>query len=455
MARYAVISKGLLVSDIERIVKQHGGKDIRYAPILGQVFCTLEDEAARRLDEVPGITVKPVKSVSTEYVEAEQVSAPVLPKGVETMIEPCYSALQGSLFGYWYQLREMSDPPITGLGGNCALLDSGVRKSHRGLRGKVVYEANLSNSPTYEDVFNHGTGCAYILCGGMHALGQDSGLAPGAYISNIKVLDDNGVGSEENVVLGLEEVYRLIQEAFEKGYTYPDEEIITAVNLSFGAPDDGDPDNPIRVACRKVVTAHEKYMGYRMMVIAAAGNQGPAPGSICSPACDPEVFAVGSCSFVPFEIMPTSSRGPTKEGYTKPDVVFFGSNIAVASATGDDDYTIKSGTSFAAPYIVGGGFNGWEVARRFISPDITIDRQGYTEFVQTCSVKPEGAPVPAGQKDNTYGWGLPLGSEVVRRMTGMAAPAMALTGMTDLIAPVIGLGMVGMMMSNMMKGMKV
>ncbi|GAI71092.1 unnamed protein product, partial [marine sediment metagenome] len=56
-------------------------------------------------------------------------------------------------------------------------------------------------------MFCHGTGVAYVAAGGVH--GEDAGVAPGASLWNIKVLEDDGTGSEENVVLGLEHVMEM------------------------------------------------------------------------------------------------------------------------------------------------------------------------------------------------------------------------------------------------------
>ncbi|GAJ01361.1 unnamed protein product, partial [marine sediment metagenome] len=114
------------------------------------------------------------------------------------------------------------------------------------------------------------------------------------------------------------------------------------MNMSWGVPDDGDPDDPIRVACR---AAFEVRIG----PVAAAGNSGPAPGSIMLPACDSGVVGVGAVTFMPFDVWEYSGRGPTLEGLIKPDMVFYGVRVLTASSRGDEAYVVKSGTSFSAP----------------------------------------------------------------------------------------------------------
>jgi len=456
MNRYAIIAKGRPLADIERIAKEYGGSDMTYAPAVGQLFCTLDPSAAARLNNVDGLTVKQLKRVSTKYTDALQVSVPekqiTLPRqGLATPLDT-YSALVSSTAPYWYEVASSFDPPITGAGGTCAILDSGVRKTHRGLLGKVIYEKNFSNSPTLEDIYNHGTAVAYALCGGQFAEHQDQGIAPGVLVVSIKVLDDDGEGDEENVVLGLNEVIRLIDEAYDAGHVSLDPEVITSVNLSFGEPDDGDPDNPLRVACRAVRGAHEEKYGWKMPVVAAAGNGGPVPGSIVCPACDPEVWAVGAANISPYGVSSYSSRGPTLEGHVKPDIVFYGTNITLASSADDDSYVVKSGTSFAVPFAVGAGFNLWEILRR-VDPEgaESLTTEELLHWISQVSVKPEGLPV---DKDNDYGYGLPSGGVLAQMMTGAAVPGLITSGIISMVVPIMGLAMVGMMMSGMTKGMR-
>lgn len=449
MTRYAVISKGLTVSQLVEQVKRFGGRNIRVASATGQVFCHLDDDAAARLNDVPGLTVKRIKKVSTKYTDAQQVTVPTYRGAGEALeVEPTYAAIQGILAPGWYELRDMFAPPIIGTGATVAILDSGIRKTHRGLRGKVVYEANLSDSPTVEDIFDHGTAVAYCLCGGRHAPGEDSGGAPGAKVMSIKVLDDDGEGSEENVVFGLEEIIRLVGEEFEKGLSLTDDMYINGINMSFGEPDDGDPDNPIRVACRKAIHAPEEYGGSSLPNIAAAGNAGPEPGTVMCPACDEEVCATGVLTFIPFDVWMLSSRGPTKEGLIKPDIVWYGVNINTASARDDDAFVVKSGSSFSAPYLAAGACCGWEVLVRQAGEATRMSAEDWIEWAKRIVVKPSGVPM---EKDNTYGYGLPWGGEFIRQITGMSVPAMV----TEMVTPVIGIAMMGMMIAGVMKGIKV
>lgn len=150
--RYSVISHGMTPDMIEVEVKKAGARDITRTKLLGHIFCELDKEQAAALSRVPGLAVKELK----DFV-AHQVTAALSP--VETVSD------------VFYLLRSYFNPPLTGVGLTVAVLDSGIRKTHQSLQNKVVYEANYSGSPTPDDIFGHGTQVAFVVAGGMHALG--------------------------------------------------------------------------------------------------------------------------------------------------------------------------------------------------------------------------------------------------------------------------------------------
>ncbi len=436
--RYSVISKGLTITELQLEVNRCGGKNLRVAVASKQVFCDLDDVGLVRLRTVPGLTVKKIGKISTD-ISAPSIT-PIPPPTLAGM--PVYGASQASLSSGFYDLRNAFDPPLVGARSTLAILDSGVRKTHEGLLNKFVYEANFSDSPTCEDIFDHGTGVAYLACGGTNGPGEESGITPGAYFMNIKVLNDIGVGTEEAAVLGIECVIELKEQAVQQGLSPSDPFYPSGLNMSWGAPDDGDPDNPIRVACRALPE-------HGLLAFASAGNGGPNPGTVTMPACEPlpAVVAVGVVTISPFQIAEYSSRGPTKEGFIKPDGVFFGHRMLTASSKSDTAYTIKSGTSFAAPGIAGAANLGAELLMRLLGQEIVDIPEGVElvkENLMKYAVKPAG--IPAGQ-DNNYGYGLPAGDLIL----GAVRPALMDLSM---ITPILGLAMVGMMVPSLIKGMK-
>lgn len=373
--RYSVSCESLTPERLEVEVRKIGGKGIRKASLTGQLFCDLTNEQKDGLARFPGIKIKEVKAFSVEQVTNYQAPAMVS------------QALE--VEDIFFQIRNYFSPPLTGAGLTVAVLDTGIRKTHESLRGKVVYEANCTDSSGPEDVFDHGTSVAYEIAGL---------ISPQARVMNIKVMDDEGIGTEETVVMGIEEVCALAKEAKDKGmpateFLYPN-----VINLSLGSLDDGDPNNPVRAASRKA------SIDYGIDVIAAAGNSGPGISTITLPACDPEVMAVGAIEKESLTIWEKSSRGPTLEGNTKPDFVLWGTNINLASARGDDEYIIKSGTSFSAPLLSGLTGLIWETGRRAQGEWWTFKWKELLSFAPYFCLKGKDAPV---RKDNTWGYGLP------------------------------------------------
>ncbi len=395
--RYSVIAKGLTPTQVESEIRKAGISDIKSARLLGQFFCELSEEQVKALTAVPGVVLKPIK----DY-KADQVLAEVAP--VETLSD------------VFYMLRSYFAPPLTGAGLTVAVLDSGVRKTHQSLRSKVVYEANFTDSPTADDIFGHGTQVAFVIAGGMHGLGEKAGVSPSSSIMNIKVINDEGIGSDEGIVMGIERVCGLAEQARNSGLWPTDDMYPNIINLSLGGEDDGDADNPVRAACRKASTE------YGLDVIAAAGNSGPKMTTVMLPACDPEVIAVGAVETNgELAIWEKSSRGPTVQGETKPDFVIWGTNLEMASHQKDDEYIVKSGTSFAAPMLSGLAGLLWESGRRAYGEAWVFSWREAKKLAPYFSTKPQDAPI---NKDNVYGFGLPAMGSMLGQVAQTGTPVL-------------------------------
>ena len=394
--RYSITSKGLSPAQVEGELKRIGASNITKTKLLGHVFCDLNTEQAKAMSMVSGLLVKPIKEYKTDQVET------ALPP-VETFSD------------VFYLLRSYFQPPLTGTGLTVAVLDSGVRKTHRSLKNKVIYEANFTESPSADDVFGHGTQVAFVVAGGLHSLGEMAGVSPGASIINLKVISDEGLGSDESIILGIDKVCDLAEAARKKGLWPTDEMYPNIINLSLGGEDDGDDDNPVRAACRQA------SIDYGIDVIAAAGNTGPKMTSVMLPACEPEVIAVGAVETTDeLIIWEKSSRGPTVHGETKPDFVIWGTNLEMASEKSDDEYVTKSGTSFAAPMLSGLTGLLWESGRRAYGEGWLFRWTEARQLAPYFSTKPQDAPV---KKDNAYGYGLPAMGTMLGQVSQVSVPA--------------------------------
>lgn len=200
---------------------------------------------------------------------------------------------------------------------------------------------NNRNSP-YDDN-GHGTHIAGIIAGsGYSSNGKYTGIAPKANILPIKALDENGSGNTSDII-----------KALSWAVETKDQYNTKIINLSLGSP----VNNP----CSKdpLCRATKEATDNGLVVVVAAGNSGPSKKSILSPGISPNVITVGAVDdkrtpdTSDDTIASFSSRGPTKEGLNKPDIVAPGVNIMSLSNTKQNGYTSLSGTSMATPVISG------------------------------------------------------------------------------------------------------
>ncbi|MCB0084328.1 MAG: S8 family serine peptidase, partial [Caldilineaceae bacterium] len=169
------------------------------------------------------------------------------------------------------------------------------------------------------DPYGHGSHVAGIIWNQFIIAGHDDdwGVAPEANILSIRVLGADGTGTYTDVIEG-------IQFAVQQREEYN----IRVMNLSLLAyattPYFVDPVN------RAVEAAWQKGI----VVVAAAGNNGPAAESITVPGNDPYVITVGAYdtsttmnNWADDNVSLWSSTGPTKDGFIKPDVLAPGANV--------------------------------------------------------------------------------------------------------------------------------
>ncbi|MCI0526647.1 MAG: S8 family serine peptidase, partial [Nitrospira sp.] len=101
----------------------------------------------------------------------------------------------------------------------------------------------------------------------------------------------------------------------------------------------------------------EKVWTYRQVYVVSAGNLGPDPETIHPPGVAKNALTVGNIQDWGYQIVgdifESSSRGPTRDGRMKPNVVAPGTSIASAQAGTTDWYIALSGTSQAAPHVTG------------------------------------------------------------------------------------------------------
>jgi subtilisin family serine protease len=230
---------------------------------------------------------------------------------------------------------------MDGTGVTVAVLDTGIDDQHPDLAGKVVAQANFTDSDTARDRHGHGTHVSGIVAGtGAASGGQFTGVAHGAQLMSGKVLGDGGVGQVSWVMAGMEW-------AAEGG--------ADVINMSLGTEDPTDGTDPMSQALNSLTEQHD------VLFVVAVGNSGSADQTVASPAAADAALAVGSVSKAEFLAF-SSSRGPRKGDFAiKPDVTAPGVLITSARAEGTSignpaehpAYRETSGTSMASPHVAG------------------------------------------------------------------------------------------------------
>jgi serine protease AprX len=295
--------------------------------------------------------------------------------------------------------------PVNGKGVGVAIVDSGIA-SHSALSGKVVAAVNYATGETgTADAFGHGTHIAGIIAGSI-SYGPTSlyknGIAPGAHLVNVRVLNRVGVGYTSDVIAGIQWVV-----ANRAKYS------IRVMNLSLG--------HPIQAPCAfdPLCLAAEDAVAKGLVVVASAGNSGkdadgnPVLGSVSTPGNAPGVITVGALNTWATvnrdddTLATYSSRGPTRyDMMLKPDVVAPGNKIVSLEAqgsylaktypslhvagSGQNAYSMMSGTSMAAAMVSGGAALLLQSAPSLTPRHVKVALQVTAEFM------PEAGLVGAG-----------------------------------------------------------
>ena len=209
----------------------------------------------------------------------------------------------------------------TGAGVVVALMDTGIGTHPDLPAGKVIARVNFAGTAGVGlDPAGHGTHLAGIIA----AHGSTfRGVAPDARLVDIRVLDQNGDGSLQNVVAGFDWLLK-----------HRSALSIRVLNLSLGTTQRSSYHEDLLAALAEAAW----FSG--IAVVAAAGNDGPVPGTVATPGADPFVITAGS-----FDDQGTrseqddresafSSRGQTIDGFAKPDVLAPGRRVVSLRANG-------------------------------------------------------------------------------------------------------------------------
>lgn len=243
----------------------------------------------------------------------------------------------------------------TGRGVTVAVVDTGVFP-HPDLAGRIIaFTDTVGGRARPYDDNGHGTHVAGCVAGdGAESGGTYRGVAPGAGIAGVKVLNKVGAGTISSLLAGVDWV-------LEHRERYG----IRIICMSLGTePQGGCADDPL---CQAVEQAWQAGL----TVVVAAGNDGPEPGTVSSPGISPLVMTVGAMDSRETpereddRIAAFSSRGPTPTGQHKPDLLAPGVAVTSLRAPGSfidkqqadarvgQWYITLTGTSMATPIVAG------------------------------------------------------------------------------------------------------
>ena len=303
--------------------------------------------------------------------------------------ERCFSAIG---------VREAWSKGLNGQGRLVCNFDTGVDGDHPALfsnwRGKCGgsdsacwYDPYGSDFP--KDKKGHGTHTMGIMVG----ISEDDtlGVAFGAQWIAAAVIDQGA---------GLSQTISDILSAFEwaidpDGNPETIADVPDVISNSWGIPPGCKP------ACDQTFwAAIDNVENAGTVVIFAAGNEGPDPSTLRTPAdriTSPlNCFSVGAvdANSSGYPVASFSSRGPSgcDNQTKKPELCAPG--VRILSCYPDDQYRLMTGTSMAAPFVAG----AVAILRQY-NPDATVHEVKGALLESSSDLGPPG-------EDNSYGWGL-------------------------------------------------
>ncbi|MBM3460720.1 MAG: S8 family peptidase [Armatimonadetes bacterium] len=246
-------------------------------------------------------------------------------------------------------LEKMWERGFTGKGVGIAIIDSGIHP-HPDLKDRIKGWVDIAEGRKDPyDSFGHGTHVAGDAAGtGVKSAGKIKGAAPDADLIGVRITT-------------VAEAIKGIQWVIENKDKYN----IKVVNMSLGDfATKSHKDDPWTQVTQKAIEAG-------LVVVVAAGNEGPEPGTISTPATSPRVITVGALDDKRTvdrkddQMASFSSRGPTSvDNLSKPDLIAPGVSVFAPLSPGSTldvpelphigkDYIAISGTSMATPLVSG------------------------------------------------------------------------------------------------------
>ncbi len=324
-----------------------------------------------KLAKVFGVEVVPVKKLNILATTTKKATLKSPTKTPTDQIAWGVKAIYGDTLE--------DSKPSGGEGINVAVLDTGAFVNHSDLKGQIIacadfsgFDALVKNS--CEDKNGHGTLIAGVIAGNGGPEGKGIyGVAPDSNLMIYKVCMNDGTCFSDDVASAIR---------------YSADNGANVILLSLGS------DTASTIIDDAISYAIEKGV----MVIGAAGNDGPYAGSMDYPASNSNVLNVGVVDdslLVPNWSARGSNEDSTSYRRDAGDLELVAPGVNIESTANNGGYTTSSGTSIAAAHIAGLVAKEWQAAAK-------RPAEATRELLHKLSQD----ILPSGD-DNASGWGIP------------------------------------------------
>ncbi|MDE2290457.1 MAG: S8 family serine peptidase, partial [Elusimicrobia bacterium] len=383
----------------QKLFESHGATVVRAFDNLVAVDVPLPQAAALGLAlEKEGIESRPARVFKASMAALTSPVGAALGTGLLPIPSPATTKAIASLLPGQSDVRTQLDSAaldkagMRGRGTLVGLIDSGVDADHPDLKGRVAEYMDFTGEGK-ADVVGHGTHVAGTIGGtGAASDGEYRGMADQTRFKVAKVFGTKG-DTDESVILA---AMKWMAGGDKNGQR------VDILNMSLGGPGDPNTDPLSAMANHLTVDDH-------VLVVAAAGNEGPWTSSVGSPGNARYALTVGGVNHqnaVAF----FSSRGPVVDSmgrplYGKPDVLAVSGDVDLSKVA---PVVAKNGTdSKTSP---AAGLAAFQPAKP--TQDSCIYSPGV--IAPRSSTDPDKACTVAGNPDYRYMSG-----------TSMAAPEVA------------------------------
>lgn len=286
-----------------------------------------------------------------------------------------------------------------------AIVDTGIMSTHEDLTGKLVTGLNCldgANPSDTQDDHGHGTLVASVAAANTNNMVGGAGVSWGSRLMPIKVMDANGMGTEQDAADGI---------------IWAADHGARIINLSLGTYDD----------VQALHDAVDYAWNHGCVVVAASGNN--ESSAMFYPAAYERCIAVGATNESRVRCSPAdwgvdedgNPQGSNYGSYL--DVVAPGNNILGAGIEYDwlmdGYYTMSAGTSAASPFVAG-------IAALVLSQNPTWTNSQIRDQIENTCVD-----INAAGWDAYTGWGLVNAYHALADPPPVPVTISELAGLTD------------------------